>query len=88
MARWAAPVAAIALLVMLHMPVQAAAGELTQRKKDFIDELLALTGANDVSDTMISFYLQNMSAMLRRAHPDIDEQAFAVLESEVLRLVR
>lgn len=63
-------------------------GGLTDQKKALIGELLTLTGANDFSTTMMNFYVGQMASVLKKVNPEIDQQAFVIIEEEVRAVMR
>lgn len=63
-------------------------GGLTDQKKALIGELLTLTGANDFSTTIMNFYVGQMASVLKKVNPEIDQQAFVIIEEEVRAVMR
>ncbi len=64
------------------------AEKLTAEKKAALKELMDLTGASHMSQVFGEAFVQQMSASLRRARPDIDPRAYDILRQEVMAVMR
>ncbi len=64
------------------------AEELTAEKKAALKELMEITGAARMSQMFNNAFVEQMSAALVRARPDIDPRAFEILREEIQAVVR
>ena len=77
------------LLLLLTAPLQAN-DDIAPQKRQLIDQLLEESGqsATAVGEQFSSFFIQQMSAVLRQAHPDLDQRAFDILKEEVALVIQ
>ncbi len=76
------------LAVLFCLSGVAQAEELTREKKAALKELMELTGAARMSQLFGNAFIEQMSAALVRARPDINPRAFEILREEVMAIMR
>lgn len=74
-------------ILFLSAPVFGAE-ELTDEKKQLIDEFLSLTGGDRMGELFARYYIQEISMDVLKQNPDIDKRAFTIIEQEVNGVIR
>ena len=76
------------LLLALISITPVAAEELTEQKKQLIDEMMTITGVANSTTLFARAFIDQYSNILKKTQPDIDPQAFAIIKDETLAVMR
>lgn len=75
-------------ILVISFSAAVCAGELTAEKKAALKELMEIMGTARMSQMFSNAFVEQMSAALVRARPDIDPRAFEILREEVMLVMK
>lgn len=73
----------VIILSIIVFSVPSRAEEFTPEKRMLIDELMEMTGANDIGAMFGNLIVVEMTKVIRTSNPNVDPRVFDIMEDEI-----